>query len=177
MAQRASSSIDWEGPFHLTAGKLRSRVIFWESDQRTKVACLAAVADVVAGRPAFEVVLAAGDKSQVLILKPVEEMNGGPQMLADYRELGVRDVLAAAASAKPSQEVPGRVPVQDFSSLGSRVGSDEIVHVPFEADHLLVPVGQGAGGHEDAADVLDDLAFRELVQGLVREGPTAGAEI
>lgn len=47
----------------------------------------------------------------------------------------------------------------------------------FEADHLLVPLGQDFGGDEDAADVLDDLAFRELVQGLVGEGTAAGAEI
>jgi hypothetical protein len=98
-------------------------------------------------------------------------------MLTDDGELGVRDVHAAAASAKPSQEVPGRVPVQDLPSLGGGVGGDEIVHVPFEADHLLVALRQGAGGHEHAADVLDDLSFRESVQGLVRQGPTAGAEI
>lgn len=35
VAQGASSSIGCEGPFHLTAGKLRSRVIFW-AVQRTK---------------------------------------------------------------------------------------------------------------------------------------------
>ncbi|MFE4255544.1 hypothetical protein ACFRU3_39985 [Streptomyces sp. NPDC056910] len=29
-AQRASSSIGWEGPFHRSAGKLRSRATFWE---------------------------------------------------------------------------------------------------------------------------------------------------
>lgn len=36
VSQRASTSIAWEGPFHLTAGKLRSRVIFWERAHRTK---------------------------------------------------------------------------------------------------------------------------------------------
>ncbi|MGW2190510.1 hypothetical protein, partial [Streptomyces sp. NPDC001719] len=49
--------------------------------------------------------------------------------------------------------------------------------MPFQADHLLVPLGQRAGGHEHAADVLDDLARREFVHGLVCQGPTAGAEI
>lgn len=39
----------------------------------------------------------------------------------------------------------------------------------FETDHLLVPPGQDSGGDENAADVLDDLAFRD-VQGFVREG-------
>ncbi|MFH8775955.1 MULTISPECIES: hypothetical protein [unclassified Streptomyces] len=139
-----------------------------------EVACLPAVADVIAGHPAFEVSLVAGDNSQTLALKPAEEVDCGPQMLAGDRELGVRDVLAAAASAKSSQEVPGRVPVQDFPSLGGRVGGDKVIHVSFEADHLLIPLRQGAGGHEHAA--LDDFAFQEFVQGLVRQGPTAGAE-
>ncbi|MFE3327959.1 hypothetical protein [Streptomyces sp. NPDC059176] len=133
--------------------------------------------DVVAGHPAFKVGLTAGREGQPLAVEPVEEMDGCPQMLADDGELGVRDVVAAAASAKPSQEVPSRVPVQDFPSLGGGVGGDEIVHVPFQTDHLLVPLGQRAGGHEHAADVLDDFARREFVQGVVRQGPTAGAEI
>ncbi|NEB21383.1 hypothetical protein [Streptomyces coelicoflavus] len=71
--------------------------------------------DVVAGRPAFEVGLTAGRKCRSLVIEPVEEMDDGcPQVLADEGELGVRDVVAAAASAEPSQEVPGRVPVQNF---------------------------------------------------------------
>lgn len=57
------------------------------------------------------------------------------------------------------------------------MGGDKVLHVSFEADHLFVPLRQGAGGHQDAADVLDDLAFREFVQGLVRQGPAAGAEV
>ncbi|MFE0063346.1 hypothetical protein [Streptomyces sp. NPDC059003] len=42
--------------------------------------------------------------------------------------------------------------------------------MPFEPDHLLIPLGQHFGGDEDTEDVLDDLAFREFVQGLVGEG-------
>lgn len=49
--------------------------------------------------------------------------------------------------------------------------------MPFETDHLLVPRGQGAAGDEDAADVLDDLAFGEFVQGFVGERAVAGAEV
>ena len=49
--------------------------------------------------------------------------------------------------------------------------------MPFEMDHLLVPPGQGFGGDKNAADVLHDLAFRELVQGLMGERPASGAEI
>ncbi|MFJ7201597.1 MULTISPECIES: hypothetical protein [unclassified Streptomyces] len=104
-------------------------------------------------------------------------MDGRPQMLPGDRELAVRDVLAAAASAKPTHEVPSRVSVQDFPSLSRHMGGDEVLHVSFEADHLLVPFREGAGGHQDAADVFDDLAFRELVHGLVGEGSAAGAEI
>ncbi len=98
-------------------------------------------------------------------------------MLPCDLKLGVRGLLAAAASAKPAQEVPGRVPVQDFPSLDGRMGGDEVLHVPLETDHLLVPLGQDCGGDQDAADVLDDLAFGQLVQGLVSEGSAAGAEI
>lgn len=49
--------------------------------------------------------------------------------------------------------------------------------MPFETDHLLVPFGQDSGGDENAADVLHDLAFRELIQGLVGERAAAGAKI
>ncbi|MFD7064511.1 hypothetical protein [Streptomyces sp. NPDC059906] len=142
-----------------------------------EVACLPAMADVVAGHPAFKVGLAAGGQGQILFLEPVQEMDGRPQMLAGDRELVVRDLLAAAALAEPAQEMPCCVPVQDFPALGRRVGGDEVLHVPFETDHLLVPLGQDFGGDEDAADVLDDLAFGELVQGLMGERPPAGAEI
>jgi len=89
----------------------------------------------------------------------------------------VRDLLASAASAKPTQEMPRRVPVQDFPALGRRVGGDEVLHVPFETDHLLVPPGQDSGGDENAADVLDDLAFRKLVQCLMGERPAARTKI
>lgn len=132
-----------------------------------EVACLLAEADVVAGHPAFEAGLSAGGKGQVLALEPVQEIDGRPQVLSRNRELVVRDLLAAAATAKPAQEVPSRVPVQDFPSLSRRMGGDEVLRVSFEADHLLVPLGQGSGGDEDAADVLDDLTFGEFVQGLV----------
>ncbi|MEU9243590.1 hypothetical protein [Streptomyces sp. NPDC048385] len=139
--------------------------------------------DVVAGHPAFEVVLAAGGKSQVLVFKPVEEIDAGPQVLTDDDALGVRDVLATAAtaataaSAKTAKEVPSRVLVQDLASFGGRVGGDEVFHLALEADHLLVPLRQGVGGHEDTADVLDDLALRQLVQSLVCQGPASGAEV
>ncbi|MEU1296268.1 hypothetical protein ABZ439_28030 [Streptomyces sp. NPDC005840] len=136
-----------------------------------EVACLPAVTDVVAGHPAFKIGLTAGRQDQAQGLDPVEEVDGCPQVLADDGELGVRDVVAAAASAEPPQEVPGRVPVQDLPSLGGGVGGDKIVHRPFQADHLLVPLGQNAGGHKHASDVLDDLARREFVQGLVRSRP------
>lgn len=95
-------------------------------------------------------------------------------MLPRNCELIVRDLLAAAASA---QKVPCRVPVQDLPALGRRVGVYEAFHVPFETGHLLVPPGQDFGGDENAADVLDDLAFREFVQGLMGERPSAGVEI
>ncbi|MFD7105298.1 hypothetical protein [Streptomyces celluloflavus] len=36
VAQRASSSTGWEGPFPRSAGKVRSRAIFCEKAQRTK---------------------------------------------------------------------------------------------------------------------------------------------
>ncbi|GAA1928747.1 hypothetical protein [Streptantibioticus ferralitis] len=142
-----------------------------------EVACLQAKTDVVAGHPALKVGLSTGCKGQVLAREPVQEIDGRPQMLPRDLELVVSDVLAAAATAKPSQEVPSRVPVRDFPSLGRRMGGDEVLHMPFEADHLLVPFRQCAGSDEDAADVFDDLAFRELVQGLVGEGSAAGAEI
>ncbi|MFE2597335.1 hypothetical protein ACFXCZ_12635 [Streptomyces sp. NPDC059396] len=142
-----------------------------------EVACLPAVAGVVAGHPAFKVGLAAGGQGEVMFFEPVQEVNCRPQMLAGDRELVVRDVLAAAASAEPAQEMPCCVPVQDFPSFGRRVGGDEVLHVPFETDHLLISLGQDSGGDEDAADVLDDLAFRELVQGLVSERLAAGAKI
>lgn len=67
--------------------------------------------------------------------------------------------------------------MQDFASLGRRMGGDEVFDVSFETDHLLVPSGQGAAGDEDAADVLDDLAFGEFVQGFVSERAVAGAEV
>lgn len=122
------------------------------------MACLLAKADVVAGHPAFEVALATGGKGQVLALEPVQEIDGCPQMSPCDRELVVGDLFSAAATAKSAQEVPRRVSVQDFPSLGGRVGGDEVFHVPFETDHLLVPFRQGSGGDEDAADVFDDLA-------------------
>ncbi|WP_159403856.1 hypothetical protein [Streptomyces sp. NRRL S-646] len=127
-----------------------------------EVACLPAVTDVLAGHPAFKVGLTAGGKGEVLVLEPVQKADGRPQMLPRDRELVVGDLLAAAASANPAKEVPSCVPVQDFPSLGGRVRGDEVLHVPFETDHLLVPPGQDAGGDENTADVLDDLAFREL---------------
>lgn len=142
-----------------------------------EVSCFLAMADIVAGYPAFKAGLTTGRKGQILLLEPVQEMNGRSEMLPCARELVVRDLLAAAASAKPAQDVPCCVSVQDSPSLGRRVGGDEVLHVPFETDHLLVPPGQDSGGDEDAADVLDDLAFRELVEGRMGERPAAGAKI
>ncbi|MEV0746620.1 hypothetical protein OG345_03115 [Streptomyces sp. NBC_01220] len=86
-----------------------------------EVACLLAKADVVAGHPAFEVALATGGKGSILALEPVQEIDGCPQMLPCDRELAVGDLFAAAATAKPAQEAPRRVSVQDFPSLGGRV--------------------------------------------------------
>ncbi|KUM97184.1 hypothetical protein AQI95_41970 [Streptomyces yokosukanensis] len=177
MARRASSSIGWEGPFHRSAGKVRSRAIFWVRGPAHEVACLLAKAGVVAGHPAFKVGLATGGKGQVLALEPVQEVDGRPQMLSRDLKLVVRALLAAAATAKPTQEVPSCVPAQDFPSLGRRVGGDEVLHMPFETDRLLVPLGQGSGGDEDAPDVFDDFAVGEFVQGFVGEGTAAGAEI
>lgn len=142
-----------------------------------EVACLLAVADVVAGHPALKVGLLASGKGQVLVRKPVQDVDGCPQMLPRDLELVVRGLLAAAASAKPAQEVPGCVPVQDFPSFGGRVGGDEVLHVPFETDHLLIAFRQGARGDEDAADVFDDLSFGEFVQGFVGKGAAVGAEV
>ncbi|MGW1793565.1 hypothetical protein ACWCO0_25810 [Streptomyces tubercidicus] len=48
-------------------------------------------------------------------------------------------VVAAASAAKPANQVPGRVAVQDLPPLKGDVGDDEVLHVLFEADHLLVP--------------------------------------
>lgn len=87
-----------------------------------EVARLLAKPDVVAGHPAFEVGLSAGGDGQVLTLEPVQEIDRRPQMLSRDRELVVRDVLAAAATAKLAQEVPSRLPVRDLPSLGRRRG-------------------------------------------------------
>ncbi|MFF7929209.1 hypothetical protein ACFZDP_50695 [Streptomyces mirabilis] len=124
-----------------------------------EVACLLAKADVVAGHPAFEVSLSAGGKGQVLALEPVKEIDRRAQMSPRDHELVIRDLPAAAATAKPTQEVPRRVPMQDLPSPGGRVGGDEVFHMPFETNHLLAPFRQGANGDEDAADVLDALAL------------------
>lgn len=141
-----------------------------------EVSSLLPMAGVVAGQPLFEVGLAAGGDGQAVLGEPVQEDDGRPEVLTYDDELFVGDVFTAAAVAKTSHQVPGRVSVQDLAAFGGRVGGDEIAHHAFESDHVLVPRGQGAGGHEDAADVLDDLAVRKVVQGLVCQWSAAGSQ-
>lgn len=138
-----------------------------------EMACLLAKTGVAAGRPALKVGPAAGGKGQVVAREPVQERDGRPQMLPRDLELAVRGALASAVAAKPSQEVPGRVPEQDSPFLDGRVGGDEVLHMPFEEDRLLVAFRQDFGDDEDAAEVFDDLAFGEFVQDFVGEGAAA----
>ncbi len=141
------------------------------------MACFSAELGLVAGHPVFEVALAAAGQGQILVREPVQEIDSGPEMHTCDVELGVSDVVAAASAAKPADQVPGRVAVQDLSPLGGGVGGDEVLHVPFEADHLLVAGRKGAGCHEDGADVFDDFAVGEFVQGLVGQGTSAGGQV
>jgi len=63
--------------------------------------------------------------------------------------------------------------------LLARVGAvgDGLSDPAFQPGQLLISRRQGSGSHQHAAQVLDRLAGRQLVQGPVAERPLSGLEV
>ncbi|MFJ1560936.1 hypothetical protein [Streptomyces mirabilis] len=103
--------------------------------------CLAVGGGVV-GEPPVEVSLLAGFQGEAVGRQPVQEGDGRVGALTCGGELLRGDGAAAVALPKPPVQVPDRVPVQNFALLGVLLGCEEAGEEAFEADHVLVPLGQ-----------------------------------
>ncbi|RFC71037.1 hypothetical protein [Streptomyces sp. AcE210] len=60
--------------------------------------------------------------------------------------------------------------MQDFALFGVRLGCEATGEEAFEADHVLVPLGQGTDTDEDLAEVGEGRAVGQFVEGLLGQG-------
>ncbi|MER6277687.1 hypothetical protein ABT202_15520 [Streptomyces sp900105245] len=108
-----------------------------------EVAGRLAIGSQVVGEPPVEVGLPAGLQGSVVGCEPVQEGDGRVGALTCGHELLGDDEAAVVASAKPPDQVPDGVPVQHFALFGDLLGCEEAGEEAFEADHVLVALGQG----------------------------------
>lgn len=136
-----------------------------------------AVGSGVVGEPPVEIGLSAGLQCEAVGCKPVQEGDGRMGALTCGHELLRGDGAAVVASAKPSDQVPDRVSVENFALFRVRLGCEEAGEEAFEADHALVPLGQGTDADEDLAEAGEGRAVGQFVEGLVGQGSPAGREV
>lgn len=127
---------------------------------------------VIVGEPTVEIRLATARQGEVVGSQPVEQGDGGTNVLADPDELVVGCLGAVVALPESSQQVPDRVTVQQLLLVGVSAIGDSVADPPFQPGHLLVARRQRPDRHQHAAQVLDRLAGRQRIQRLVREGLT-----
>ena len=72
--------------------------------------------------------------------------------------------------------MPDRIPVQDLPLSGVAACGDDAGDPPLGLQQPLITAGQGAGRDQDAAQVRERLARRELVQDLVSQRAVIAAE-
>jgi hypothetical protein len=75
--------------------------------------------------------------------------------------------LAVQPDAKAAQEVPHRVSVQSTPVVGGLIPVQDLLHAAFQADEPFIAGFQRAGLHQHRPQVLERLAGRHRVQGLV----------
>ncbi|MDI9889099.1 hypothetical protein QMZ92_33365 [Streptomyces sp. HNM0645] len=109
--------------------------------------------------------------------QPVQESDGRVGALTRGYELLRGKRAAVVTLTKPPEKVPDRVPVQNFALVGVLLGCEEAGEEAFEADHVLVPLGQGTDADEDLAEVGEGRAVGQFVEGLVGQGSPAGREV
>lgn len=107
----------------------------------------------VVGEPPLKVRLLASLQCELGGRQPVEEGYGCSGPLTCGNELLRGEGLASFPSSESPDEVPDRVPLQDFAVLGVLRGCEEAGQEAFEAGHVLVPLRQGADAHEDLPEV------------------------
>lgn len=73
--------------------------------------------------------------------------------------------------------MPYRVLVKDFALFGVLLCCEKAGEETFEADHVLVPLGQGTDADEDLAEVGKWRAVGQLIEGLVSQGSSAGRKV
>ena len=103
--------------------------------------------------------------------QPVEQDEGGAHVLVHDGVLLMRGGLAVAA--EPSWQVPDSVTVQDLTLAGVGPGGEYVVQEAFQAGHLLITWRQGPGSHQHAAQVGENRALRQFIQGGMGELPVA----
>jgi hypothetical protein len=125
----------------------------------------------------IQVTLASGCQGEISGGEPVEQGDRGPDVAADPDGLGVGGFCAPDPAAQPAEQVPDGVAVQEFPFARAGPAGDDAGDPALQPGHLLISPGQGPGGDQHAAQVLDRLAGGQLVQGLVRERPLRGPEV
>jgi hypothetical protein len=118
-----------------------------------EVPCRLAVGGGVVCEPPVEVGLPTDLQGEVVGRQPVQEGDRRVGALTCGYELLRGKGAAVVASAKSPDQVPDRVPVQDFALFGVLLGCEEVGEEAFEADHVLVALGQGTDADEDLAEV------------------------
>lgn len=126
-----------------------------------------AVSGGVVGEPLVEVGLPAGLQSEVVGRQPLQEGDARVGALTCGHELLRGKRAAIVASARPPDQMPDRVPVQDLALFGVLLGCEETGEEAFEADHVLIVLGQGTDVDEHLAEVSEGRAVGQLVEGLV----------
>ena len=136
-----------------------------------EVAGFVPVADL-ACCPPVEVGLGAGRQAEVAFGQPAEEVHRGRDVRADVEALQVGGAGSAQSLPQPPQVMPDRVPVQDSSLVRVCPGGEGRGGPALQFHEPFVALGQGTGGDQDAAQVVECLARRQLVKDLV--GQMAG---
>jgi hypothetical protein len=81
------------------------------------------------------------------------------------------------SAAEPSEQVPDQVAVQDSPAVQILLLGEEAGECLFEADEFLVALGQGADSDQGEAQMLEDWAFRQLVECFVSQRHSSGCEV
>jgi hypothetical protein len=122
------------------------------------------VGGVATGQPPFEVALAAGRQGQVLGGEPVEQDDGGPRVLVHDGVLLNRGGDAVVAAAKPAQQMPDGVAVEDLTLAEVGPGGEDIVEEALQPGHVLIAWRERPGGDQHAAQVREDRGLLQVVK-------------
>lgn len=112
----------------------------------------------------FEFGLSEGIQVEVVGVEPSEECLGCAAAQADTQHLLSGRAASVVSAAEPSEQVPDQVAVQDSPVVRVLLRGEEAGERLFEADEFLVALWQCADGDQGQALMLEDRAFRQLVQ-------------